>query len=195
MLSNLIKLDTEFGIFDCFSVKENHKEHLVLCKGAIEKQECLVRIHSECLTGDLFKSKRCDCGAQLNIALESIAKRNGVLIYLRQEGRDIGLFNKINAYKLQDQGFDTIEANLELGLPIDNRKYDIAAKILKNLAPSKIMLMTNNPQKINALKEMIDIPIKRISISSSPNASNAHYLNTKILKMNHLMEQPICPII
>lgn len=195
MLFNIIKLDTEFGIFDCFSVKENHKEHLVLFKGIIEKQECLVRIHSECLTGDLFKSKRCDCGDQLNITLKTIAKEGGVLIYLRQEGRDIGLFNKIKAYKLQDQGFDTIEANLELGLPIDNRQYDIAAKILKNLAPSKIMLMTNNPQKINALKKMMDIPIERISISSEANASNSNYLNTKILKMNHLMEQQICPII
>ena len=195
MLSNIIKLDTEFGIFDCFSVKENHKEHLVLCKGSIEKQECLVRIHSECLTGDLFKSKRCDCGDQLSIALKTIAKEGGILIYLRQEGRDIGLFNKIKAYKLQDQGFDTIEANLELGLPIDNRKYDTAAKILKALAPSKIRLMTNNPHKLDALRKMMDIPIERISISSEANASNAHYLNTKILKMNNLMEQQICPII
>lgn len=187
MILNVIDLATDFGIFKCFSIKENEKEHLVLFKGKIEAEECLVRIHSECLTGDLFKSKRCDCGYQLEYSLKEIASHGGILIYLRQEGRGIGLFNKIKAYKLQDQGFDTVEANTELGLPIDDRKYDIAIKILQQLKPAKINLLTNNPKKIEALKSLLSIKIERIPIHSKPQSLNANYLATKALKMNHLI--------
>lgn len=194
MFSDSIELKTDFGIFNCLVVKENNKEHFVLHKGEIKKQECLVRIHSECLTGDLFGSKRCDCGNQLNIALEKISKEGGVLIYLRQEGRGIGLFNKIRAYKLQDQGLDTVDANIELGLPIDNRKYEIAAKILNKFSPSKINLMTNNPSKIEALKDLLNIPIDRVQILSEGNELNINYLITKQQKMNHLMECNTCHI-
>ncbi len=188
MFCPVIDLETDFGVFKCFSVKEANKEHLVLYKGEISGQVCLVRIHSECLTGDLFKSKRCDCGEQLNMALQLIAKENGILIYLRQEGRDIGLFNKIRAYDLQDKGFDTVEANIALGLPVDNRKYNLAAEILKSLAPSKIMLMTNNPKKIEAIELLSSIPIERISLHSNVSKLNANYLFTKTTKMNHLVE-------
>ena len=188
MFSDIISLTTDFGVFNCFVVKEEHKEHLVLYKGKIKEQECLVRIHSECLTGDLFKSKRCDCGEQLNIALRCIDREGGILIYLRQEGRDIGLFNKIKAYHLQDQGLDTVEANLKLNLPIDNRKYDIAAKILTKFSPSKIKLMTNNPKKLTALMSLLAIPIQRIAINTEIGELNANYLFTKFSKMNHLLE-------
>ena len=189
MICPVIDLETDFGVFKCFAVKEANKEHLVLYKGIIKGQECLVRIHSECLTGDLFKSKRCDCGEQLNMALERIAKENGILIYLRQEGRDVGLFNKIKAYDLQDKGFDTVEANIALGLPIDGRKYNVAAEVLKSLSPSKIMLMTNNPKKIEAIRLLLPIPIKRISLHSNIISKlSAHYLFTKRTKMNHLTE-------
>lgn len=194
MFSEIIKLETDFSTFNCFVVKDNHKEHLVLYKGKIKSQECLVRIHSECLTGDLFKSKRCDCGCQLNTSLQEISKKNGILIYLRQEGRGIGLFNKIRAYKLQDKGFDTVEANLKLDLPIDNRQYSIAAKIIKKLAPSHIKLMTNNPKKLDALRDLLNIPVERIPLLSQANELNVSYLSTKILKMNHLMECQTCHI-
>ncbi len=187
MFSNIIDLPTKYGILKCFSVKEGNKEHLVLYKGEIEGKEIIVRIHSECLTGDLFKSQKCDCGYQLNESLEMITKENGVLIYLRQEGRDIGLFNKIQAYNLQAHGMDTVEANMSLGLPIDARDYSIAAKILNKLAPSKIRLITNNPQKIEALRELLSIEIERISICSPKGVYNSDYLATKALKMNHLI--------
>ncbi len=186
MISPVINLETNFGVFKCFVVKEGDKEHLVLYKGKIKGQECLTRIHSECLTGDLFKSKKCDCGEQLNVALQRIAKEKGILIYLRQEGRDIGLFNKVRAYDLQARGFDTVEANIALGLPIDNRKYNVAAKILKNLAPSKIKLMTNNPMKIQAIESLLSIPIERVALHIDANKLNANYLFTKTTKMNHL---------
>ena len=191
MFSNIIDLATDFGVFKCFSVKEGTKEHLVLYKGEIAGKECLVRIHSECLTGDLFRSKKCDCGYQLNFAMEEIYKKNGILIYLRQEGRDIGLFNKIQAYKLQEEGMDTVEANIKLGLPVDNRDYKIAVEILKKLAPSKIKLMSNNPKKIEALASF---KVERVAINSPIGEFNKDYLNTKVLKMNHLMDEKICHI-
>jgi GTP cyclohydrolase II len=183
MFSDIIDLNTDFGIFKCFSVKEGNKEHLVLFKGDIDQNECLVRVHSECITGDLFRSKRCDCGYQLNYALKMIAKEGGVLIYLRQEGRDIGLFNKIKAYKLQDTGFDTVDANIELGLPIDGRKYDVAIEILTKLNPTKIKLLTNNPKKIEALAPSFEI--ERLAIHAPIEESNDNYLTTKRMRMNH----------
>ncbi len=186
MFSNIIDLATDYGVFKSFSVREGDKEHLVLFKGETEGQECLVRIHSECITGDLFKSKRCDCGYQLSYALKMIAENGGILIYLRQEGRGIGLFNKIKAYALQDTGLDTVEANLELGLPVDDRKYDIAIKILEKLNPSKIKLMTNNPKKMESLMASLPIRIERTSVHAPFEPLSVSYLNTKFLKMNHL---------
>lgn len=188
MFSNIIDLATDFGIFKCFVVKEGYKEHLVLFKGNIEGEECLVRIHSECITGDLFKSKRCDCGYQLQHSLNLISSKGGILIYLRQEGRDIGLFNKIKAYGIQDNGFDTVEANINLGLPIDARDYDVAIKILEKLNPSKIKLLTNNPEKIKSLYSSLKkITIERIAINSPFEPLNANYLAAKAKKMNHLI--------
>lgn len=183
--SETIDLPTELGVFKCFSIKEKHNEHLVLYKGEIKDQECMVRIHSECLTGDLFHSKRCDCGAQLNQAMKEISIHGGILIYLKQEGRGIGLFNKIKAYKLQDRGLDTVEANIELGLPIDDRQYDIAAKIIKKLAPKKIKLMTNNPNKLDAVKLLEKIEVDRVALKTGNCELNERYLMTKISKMNH----------
>ncbi len=194
VFSDNIKLQTDFGIFNCLVVKEDNKEHFVLYKGKIKDQNCLVRIHSECLTGDLFGSKRCDCGEQLKLAMERISKEGGVLIYLRQEGRGIGLFNKIRAYQLQDQGLDTVDANIELGLPIDGRKYEIAAKILNKFSPSNIKLMTNNPKKLEVLKDLLSISIDRVPILGEGTELNINYLITKQQKMNHLMECDICHI-
>lgn len=185
MFTDPIDLTTNYDVFKCFSVKEGHKEHLVLYKGEVKDKECLVRIHSECLTGDLFHSQHCDCGSQLNYSMNEIALNGGILLYLKQEGRDIGLFNKIKAYKLQSIGLDTVEANIELGLPIDNRKYDIAVKILEKLSPSKINLMTNNPKKLEALKSSLSINVERVAINSPKCKANINYLITKVNKMNH----------
>ncbi len=188
IFTEIIDLTTEWGVFKCFSIKEGHKEHLVLYKGEVKNKECLVRIHSECLTGDLFHSKHCDCGSQLNHALEEISLNGGILIYLKQEGRDIGLFKKIKAYKLQQiLGLDTVEANIELGLPVDNRKYDIVSKILKKLSPGKIKLMTNNPKKIEALKALLSIEVERVASKSATYELNANYLATKANKMKHFL--------
>ena len=193
MYSNTTNLNTDFGVFKCFSVKEGNKEHLVLYKGEVQDEECLVRIHSECLTGDVFKSQKCDCGYQLDSTLKKMSEQdNGIFIYLRQEGRDIGLFNKIEAYHLQEQGFDTVEANVELGLPIDDRNYDIAAQILKKLAPSKIKLLTNNPFKLDALISTLSIRIERVAMHSPVCEHNEHYLKTKVSKLHHIAECELC---
>ncbi len=156
-------------------------------EGAAAKDIPLVRVHSGCVTGDIFHSLRCDCRAQLEAALDRVSSTpNGVLIYLPyQEGRGIGLFNKIKAYALQDQGFDTVDANIELGEPIDAREYELAAEILHDLGFEKIRLMTNNPAKVSALNaEGIEV-VEQVSLIVSPSPHNARYLETKRRRMAH----------
>lgn len=163
-------------------------EHLALVKQPIANKPPLVRIHSECITGDLFGSVKCDCGNQLDTSLSLLAEEGGILIYLRQEGRGIGLANKLKAYQLQEQGFDTLEANSQLGLPIDNRSYAVAYQILKYLGIESIRLLTNNPAKINAIESFGIKVTERVPLEVEPNKENYRYLKTKKDKMGHLLE-------
>ena len=185
------KLPTRYGDFIIagFRSHRKKKEHTALIKGEVlDKKEVPVRIHSECHTGDIFGSLKCDCRDQLEASLHYIASKPfGVLIYLRQEGRGIGLLNKIKAYHLQDLGLDTIEANESLGFPSDLREYSDAAKIISLLQVKSINLLTNNPEKIEGLeKEGIEV-IKRIPLHATPNNHNKRYLATKMEKMGHLV--------
>lgn len=147
----------------------------------------LIRVHSECVTGDLFGSLKCDCGAQLHGSLERIAKEGGILIYLRQEGRGIGLANKLKAYALQEQGFDTVEANEQLGLPVDNRNYEVAFEILNHLGIQTIRLLTNNPEKVASLSRYGILIHERIGLESLPTEENLSYLKVKQQKLGHLL--------
>ncbi|MCR8708756.1 GTP cyclohydrolase II [Campylobacter sp. RM5063] len=181
-ISEIAKLPTRFGEFNIQSFKENDKEHLCIFKGKLKK-EVNIRIHSECLTGDVLGSLKCDCGEQLDFSLKYIQEHGGMVIYLRQEGRGIGLFNKINAYALQDKGFNTIEANHQLGFKADERSYEIVEFILKHYKISKINLLTNNPEKLNSLKEKINL---RVPILIKANRFNKDYLEIKYTQMGHL---------
>jgi 3,4-dihydroxy 2-butanone 4-phosphate synthase/GTP cyclohydrolase II len=166
------------------------KEHMALVMGEVDGQDdVLVRLHSECFTGDVLGSLRCDCGEQLHRALRIIACEGcGVLLYLRQEGRGIGLPDKLRAYNLQDQGYDTVEANLMLGHEADERDYTIAALILKELGVRSVRLLTNNPNKIKSLEDLGVSIRSRVSLQASVNDENATYLKTKIDKMSHLLD-------
>jgi len=172
-----------------FVEKSTGKEHLALTLGAIDDgQPVLARIHSECLTGDALFSQRCDCGAQLETALRKIAAEGrGALLYLRQEGRGIGLVNKIHAYRLQDAGADTVEANQELGFAPDQRDYRLCQPMLRQLGVASLRLMTNNPRKITALETMGVQVVERIPLEVNRNPHNERYLSTKALKLGHLI--------
>ncbi|MEA3136465.1 MAG: 3,4-dihydroxy 2-butanone 4-phosphate synthase / cyclohydrolase [Thermoplasmata archaeon] len=184
-------LPTSFGAFRIQVYRDvpTGKEHAAIVKGDVSGPEpVLVRVHSECLTGDIFGSLRCDCGPQLQEALRRIELAGrGVILYLRQEGRDIGLTNKILAYQLQEKGYDTAEANLQLGHPVDARTYDAARDILNDLGVESIRLLTNNPDKINALNGMGFDCVERVPLEIPSNKFNKGYLKTKKTKMGHLL--------
>ena len=183
-ISNIASLPTKYGNFKIQSFKEDNKEHLVIFTPKIPEIP-IIRIHSECLTGDALGSLKCDCGEQLQYALKLINEKGGMVIYLRQEGRGIGLFNKVNAYHLQDKGFDTVEANHQLGFEADMRDFSIVEKILNHFNIKKIKLLTNNPQKIFTFKE-IEV-IERIPIKINSNPYNENYLKKKKEKLGHLL--------
>jgi 3,4-dihydroxy 2-butanone 4-phosphate synthase / GTP cyclohydrolase II len=185
----IVDLPTEHGHFKLYSYtqKTNNMDHLALVKGEWNKDEpILVRVHSSCMTGDIFGSCRCDCGPQLHKAMEMIEKEGkGVILYMNQEGRGIGLLNKLKAYKLQEEGFDTVEANLELGFKMDERDYGIGAQILRDLGVSKMKLMSNNPKKRTGLISYGLEIVDNVAIEIHANPHNANYLKTKKEKMGH----------
>ncbi len=183
-ISNEANLPSRFGHFKIKAFKEGNKEHLAIYTKEMEEIP-IVRVHSECLTGDAIGSLKCDCRDQLEYALELASKTNGMVIYLRQEGRNIGLFNKINAYALQDEGLNTIEANHQLGFGADERTYEIVTKILHHFNIHKIKLLTNNPDKVNSIKD-IEI-VERLPIIMESNSFNQDYLNVKKDRMGHLL--------
>ncbi|MCF7889671.1 bifunctional 3,4-dihydroxy-2-butanone-4-phosphate synthase/GTP cyclohydrolase II [Candidatus Bipolaricaulota bacterium] len=187
------RLPTKYGDFKIHSYEDqvNNDEHVALVKGEVEgKENVLVRVHSECLTGDVFGSKRCDCGDQLHKALTTIAETGeGVLVYMRQEGRGIGLSNKVCAYELQDQGMDTVEANEELGFSADLRDYGFGAQILSDLGLSSIRLLTNNPRKVVGLEGYGLHISETVPIEIEPNEHNKDYLQTKVEKLGHNLSE------
>jgi GTP cyclohydrolase II len=185
-ISEVANLPTKSGEFfiQAFKEVENGKEHLAIFSKKLEEIP-IVRVHSECLTGDALGSMKCDCGDQLEYALNKIYEEGGIILYLRQEGRDIGLLNKVNAYNLQDQGYNTVEANHQLGFESDLRRYEIAEYMLKHLGVEKIKLLTNNPKKLSEIKgvEIVD----RVPIIMEANKFNKGYLATKKRDMGHLL--------
>ena len=187
------KLPTRWGTFDIHGFEDpfKGKEHIAITMGdCVADKPLLIRIHSECLTGDALGSMRCDCGEQLQEAMKRISELGrGAILYLRQEGRGIGLVNKIRAYNLQDQGADTVEANERLGFGADMRDYSICAPMLSHLGVKQVKLMTNNPRKINALKDLgIDV-VEREAIQADANPHNSQYLSTKAGKLGHLFKE------
>lgn len=186
------KLPTAFGEFEMHGFEDvvTGKEHVVLSMGDLtESTPLLARIHSECLTGDALFSMRCDCGSQLQAAMQAIAERGrGAIFYLRQEGRGIGLLNKIRAYHLQDQGADTVEANERLGFDADMRDYTMVKNMCDHLQISSLRLMTNNPRKLAAMEKLgIDV-VERLPLQTGKNSHNQKYLATKLGKLGHLLE-------
>lgn len=190
------KLPTDSGTFELvgFDNQLDGKEHIAIVKGDVAgKENVLVRIHSECFTGDILGSYRCDCGSQLKKAMRTIEdKGEGIVLYLRQEGRGIGLINKIKAYKLQDSGLDTVDANLALGFGEDERDYAVAAQMLKALGVKSVVLMTNNPAKIEGLESYGVKVVKRAEIEIKPNEVNEKYLRTKFERMGHKLHFDCC---
>jgi len=183
-ISDVANLPSRFGAFKVKAFKEGHKEHLAIFKEPLGDTP-IVRIHSECLTGDAIGSLKCDCRDQLEYALKAIEAHGGMVLYLRQEGRNIGLLNKINAYALQDKGFDTIAANHQLGFEADERTYEIVTTMLDHFGIKRIRLMTNNPSKISSLQG-IEI-VERLPIVVDANVHSEHYLRVKKEQMGHLL--------
>jgi 3,4-dihydroxy 2-butanone 4-phosphate synthase/GTP cyclohydrolase II len=187
----VVKMPTDYGDFDLYLYRSklDGQHHLALVKGEVAgKPGVLVRVHSECLTGDVFGSRRCDCGPQLHQAMKQVSEAGrGVIVYMRQEGRGIGLAPKIQAYKLQEQGYDTVEANTKLGYGMDLREYGLGAQILVDLGLKTITLMTNNPKKVVGLKGYGLKILRQVPIRVKANPHNAKYLKTKREKMGHLL--------
>lgn len=185
------KLPTKYGDFEAYGYqnKITREHHIALTMGDVKDgKPVLARVHSECLTGDVFGSKRCDCGEQLDEAMQKIAKEGrGILLYMRQEGRGIGLLNKLKAYHLQDEGMDTVEANHALGFPADMRDYGIGAEILADLGAKQLRLMTNNPKKISGISGFGLKVVERIPLMINHNEVNQFYLETKVKKMGHIL--------
>lgn len=188
-----VQMPTDQGSFDlvAYKQKDTEQEHVALIKGTwTEDESVLVRVHSSCLTGDVFGSCRCDCGEQLEKAMQLIEKEGkGVIVYMNQEGRGIGLLNKLKAYKLQEQGLDTVEANLKLGFGMDDRDYGVGAQILRDLGVRKMKLMSNNPRKRTGLIGYGLEIVENVPLMVEPNPHNAKYLNTKRVKMGHTLKE------
>jgi GTP cyclohydrolase II len=185
-LSSVANLPSRHGLFRVQAFKEGHKEHLLIWTENLDCEAPLVRVHSECVTGDALGSRKCDCGEQLDQAMYLIQQEGcGAILYLRQEGRNIGLLNKINAYALQDQGFDTVAANHQLGFADDERSYEIAEFMLEHLGLKKIRLLTNNPNKLESF-DAVQI-VARVPLLITPNEHNEAYLRTKKEKSGHLL--------
>jgi 3,4-dihydroxy 2-butanone 4-phosphate synthase/GTP cyclohydrolase II len=192
------KLPTAFGEFNAVGYRSlvDDKHHVAMVKGEVAgEKDVLVRVHSECLTGDVFHSMRCDCGEQLESALAQIeAEGRGVLLYLAQEGRGIGLLNKLRAYRLQDEGFDTVDANLQLGLPVDLRDYGIGAQILSDLGLTSIRILTNNPKKIRGLEGYGLSVTEQVPIVHAANPHNERYLAAKRDRLGHAIHHQALPL-
>jgi 3,4-dihydroxy 2-butanone 4-phosphate synthase/GTP cyclohydrolase II len=193
------RIPTPDGLFQLclYANNQDAKEHLALIYGEVEgESHVLTRIHSECFTGDVLGSLRCDCGEQLQRAMRMIAvEGRGVILYLRQEGRGIGLLGKLRAYNLQDAGYDTVDANLKLGHQADERDYTPAARMLRDLGVGSVRLITNNPTKVEAL-ERLGVPVReRVPIQPTVHGHNAHYLDTKVRRMRHLLDASSEPVL
>ena len=186
------RIPTRYGTFQLMLYTSSHdrKEHMALIMGDVQDREnVIVRVHSECFTGDVLGSLRCDCGEQLERAMQIVSEAGrGVILYMRQEGRGIGLLDKLRAYNLQDEGLDTVEANLRLGHEPDERDYTVAALILRDLGIRSVNLITNNPRKINELRELGILVRQRMPIEVAPHPENLHYLRTKAKRMDHLLQ-------
>lgn len=189
LFSNKAKLPTKFGVFHIVSFKEKNssKEHLIVSMGDLQsKENVLTRVHSECLTGDVFTSLKCDCGEQLEASMKLISeKKEGIIIYLKQEGRGIGLFNKVNAYALQDAGQDTIESNHSLGFETDLRNFDIVSHVIDYLGVKSLNLLTNNPEKIESITHSTGKLTGVNALKIAPNKYNIDYLTVKKEQLNH----------
>ena len=186
--SSIANLPSKYGHFKIRVYKEGIQEHLAIFTENFEKQEApLVRIHSECLTGDTLGSIKCDCNNQLHKALKLIAQEGGLIIYHRQEGRNIGLLNKVNAYALQDQGRNTIEANIELGFAPDQRTYDVVREVFDDFGLTKIRLLTNNPAKVSVVEGLNVQIVERVPVIIDPNPHNEKYLQVKKEQMGHII--------